>query len=211
MMSRVGVLGGMFDPIHNGHVEAAKFASESMSLDSVKLIPCSIPNHREHAHCLAEHRVAMLELATSGHANLEVDEIEINREGVSYTVDTLRQLKSQEPEARLVFILGLDSFNTLPKWKDWNCLFDLCSLFVLSRNNENVVEQVAQQTDLVKRQVQSPTDLVQAGNGRICIVDEFDFDLSSTKVRNKLSMGLDISADVNEGVFRYIHEHSLYH
>ena len=90
MKSRLGVLGGMFDPIHNGHVEAARFACQLLSLDLVKMIPCHIPNHRDSAVSNTTHRLNMLRLAIGSDGRLEPDDIELRKNRVSYSVETMR-------------------------------------------------------------------------------------------------------------------------
>lgn len=209
-MSRTGVLGGMFDPIHNGHIEAARFAYQNVSLDHVKLVPCSIPNHRNNAFTSSQHRMLMAEMAVSQFPELKVDGLEIDREGVSYTVDTLRQLKNLEPDNNLVFILGLDSFNSLTDWKEWESLFALCSFFVLARESETVKPHIESQLDLGNRTVASPKELSAQQVGQVCFAQGFNYDLSSTEVRSKIAKGLDVSTDVDKDVNSYIKAHHLY-
>ena len=209
-MSHIGVLGGMFDPIHNGHVEVAKFASESLSLEMTKLIPCSIPNHRAEAISSADHRVAMLELAIKDYENLSIDPIEVYKDGISYSVDTLRELKAQNPESGIVFILGMDAFNNLNRWHKWEQLLQLCSLFVLARSGENVNYGIATEIDLLNRKVDSGETLLQKEAGSVFISEEFNCELSSTTVRSKLLLGEDLSQELNEKVYSYIKKHNLY-
>ena len=210
MMSHIGVLGGMFDPIHNGHVEVAKFASESLSLEMTKLIPCSIPNHRAEAVSSADHRVAMLELAIKDYENLSIDPIEVYKDGISYSVDTLLELKAQNPESGIVFILGMDAFNNLNRWHKWEQLLQLCSLFVLARSGENVNYGIATEIDLLNRKVDSGETLLQKEAGSVFISEEFNYELSSTTVRSKLLLGEDLSQELNEKVYSYIKKHNLY-
>ncbi|NKB34237.1 MAG: nicotinate-nucleotide adenylyltransferase [Pseudomonadales bacterium] len=211
MMSRIGVLGGMFDPIHNGHIEAASYARNCLSLDQIKLIPCSVPNHRAEASSAAEHRVAMLELAIRDHKYIEVDQLELCREGVSYSVETMRELAENYPDNEFVFILGLDAFNTLSEWHEWEQLFTLCSFFVLARSGATINSELAATINLDERRVDDPDSLNHEKPGSIYIAEDFNYQLSSTEVRSKLAEGSDLSKDLDVRVYSYINEHNLYH
>ena len=116
----MGVYGGLFDPVHDGHLEVARYARTALELDKVLLVPCKLPNHRSGAQASGAARLHMLELASRDEATLEVSDIELEREGVSYTVDTLAQLRKQEPNTDFVFILGQDAFSSLPQWQRWH-------------------------------------------------------------------------------------------
>ena len=116
MSAPLVVLGGLFDPVHKGHVSAAQFALEFLSLPRIKMIPCHLPNHKAVPNTQGEHRLAMLTLATASYPKIEVDPIELQRDRVSYTVDTLTELKKRH--SVLVFVLGVDSFNSLPLWHE---------------------------------------------------------------------------------------------
>ena len=134
MIARLGVFGGMFDPVHNGHIEAARYAKELLSLDLVNLIPCNIPNHKSQSHAPAKHRLAMLEAAIRDETGIEVDDIELRRSSVSYSAETLKSIKAQKLAHNITFILGIDSFNSITDWFDWERLFSLCSFLVLGRS-----------------------------------------------------------------------------
>ena len=225
MSSRLGVLGGMFDPVHNGHIEAACFACNSLALDRVKLIPCCRPSHRGPATASPAQRLAMLELATASCPALEVDAVEVERAGISYTVDTvsaLRESASRVSVSResasgktghaghIVFILGMDAFNGLPSWHRWQDLLALCHLLVLARPGSTVTEFAGDTIGLRARQVNSPDQLFAADGGKILIEAEFDHAVSSSDVRRGLGNAADLSAQVNGKVLRYIEEHGLY-
>ena len=209
MTSRIGVLGGMFDPIHNGHVQAAVHAYQSLSLSLVKLVPCAIPNHRAVAHSEADHRLAMIEIAIKEQVGLEVDPIELEREGVSYSVDTMRKLSSRTENTDYVFILGIDAFNTLHLWHKWENLFDLCCFFVLARSNVAINEDLAKAINLDERRVNS-SDALFRTRGTVYFASDFNCSFSSTEVRNKLNNGADLRRDLNENVVSYIQNNFLY-
>jgi nicotinate-nucleotide adenylyltransferase len=201
----------MFDPIHNGHIEVASFARNYLSLDLVKLVPCSIPNHRKNANSSAFHRLAMLNLAIEKQDGLQVDSIELKREGISYTADTLQELKRQNKASQLVFVLGLDSFNTIAKWHDWEKLFELCSFFVLARSGAKINKETSQVIKLNERLAKSNEAFFQQSTGRILFAKEFNNDLSSTKVRNQFAEGKDLHSSLDDAVYSYIKQHNLYH
>ena len=210
MMSRLGVLGGMFDPVHKGHLEAARYAKELLHLDCVKLIPCNIPNHRTSAYSSGTHRLAMLELATKNEFGIEVDDIELRKASVSYTVETVKVMKENAVADSIVFILGMDSFNSITSWFDWKELFSICSLLVLGRSGSSVSETVSNKIQLKKRFTSDVSDFFQEPAGRVFMACEFNIDMSSTSVRVMLNANASLDTCLNNEVFKYINDKKLY-
>jgi nicotinate-nucleotide adenylyltransferase len=210
MISRLGVFGGMFDPVHLGHINAALYAQELLSLDCIKLVPCNQPNHRAKAFAAAAHRVQMLELAVADYPGIEVDSIEIQRGGVSYAVETLEQFCQSRVAEHLVFLLGIDAFNTLNQWYQWESLLGFCNLLVLSRDNAVVDTEVSVAVRLETRRVEQPHQLFDSVTGNIYIDHQFQFDSSSTQVRNSIESNSDLDDLLHSTVINYIHENQLY-
>lgn len=188
MSRRVGVLGGMFDPVHAGHVEVALAVQSELTLDEVRLVPCAIPNHKTDATAGAMHRANMLRLAIDGLPGLMVDERELQREGTSYTVDTLADMRAVFPDTSLVFIQGEDSFRTLPKWHHWRQLLDYAHICVMSRRDEDSGTQYEPELDALLSEfgVNSADDMFQAQQGHILQLDDVDNPVSSTALREAL-------------------------
>ena len=134
-MSSVGLLGGTFNPIHNGHVAIARQAREVLALDRVVLIPTGDPPHKPHENlAAAKDRFEMVRLAIASDRSLSISDVEVRRSGKSYTIDTIRLLQQEYgPDARLFFLIGLDAFLEFPTWRDPATLLTLCSFVVLSR------------------------------------------------------------------------------
>ncbi len=134
-MSSVGLLGGTFNPIHNGHVAIARQAREVLALDRVVFIPTGDPPHKPHETlATAKDRFEMVRLAIASDPSLSISDVEVRRSGKSYTIDTIRLLQQEYgPEARLFFLIGLDAFLEFPTWRDPATLLTLCSFVVLSR------------------------------------------------------------------------------
>ncbi len=210
MSSRLGVLGGMFDPVHRGHIAAARLALTALQLDRIKLIPCNQPNHRDPAFVPAQHRLAMLRLAASADDQIEVDDCEIVRGGTSYSVETLSALSESGSFESIVFVLGMDSLNTLPTWHQWQSLFNFCHLMVLARGGQTVDPEVARQIDLDSRLVASSVELQAAEHGKVFMHADFDFDMSSTQIRNAISTGNCLSQYLCDAVIDYIRNNKLY-
>lgn len=210
MSLRLGVFGGMFDPVHNGHIEAAKHASDLLQLDKLKLIPCRIPNHRAGAFASGSQRQHMLELAIAGSKNLEVDSIELDREGVSYMVDTLLEIASLNASARLVLVIGMDAFNSLPSWHRFKELSQLCHLFVLSRTGEQANIKSISEISRHWQEIAKVSDIFNSSCGNYVIEKNFKFDVSSTAVRTAIRNRENISAVLNDDVAAFISDQHLY-
>ncbi|MDQ7794035.1 MAG: nicotinate-nucleotide adenylyltransferase [bacterium] len=131
---RLGIMGGTFDPIHLGHLVAAEAAREQFGLDQVIFVPARLPPHKlDRPVTAAEHRLAMVLLATANHPRFFVSRVELDRPGPSYTVDTLRSFRREHPGAALYFITGADAVLELDGWKEPGELLRLCRLVVVSR------------------------------------------------------------------------------
>ena len=218
MSKRVGVYGGMFDPVHCGHLAVAELALGALSLDRVLFVPCKLPNHRHAASATGAQRLEMLTLAFAGSAQLVASPIELEREGVSFSIDTLAQLKNDDPSTDFVFVLGRDAFEGLPLWDRWERLLDENLLAVVSRPEISVSRESAELTQLASRMVRSPEALFEGSRGKIILLDELQNHLSSTRVRAALSEVNDRTKSTDKRlddwlpatVRAYIETHDLY-
>lgn len=223
MSRRIGVLGGMFDPVHTGHVEVAVAAQSQLHLDEVRLVPCAIPNHKVDATAGAMHRANMLRLAIDGLPGLLVDERELHREGTSYTVDTLAEMREIFTDATLVFIQGDDSFRTLPQWHQWRELLKFAHICVMSRQTQGQIQAQAQDSNeaygpelaalLSEHGVDSVDALFAQQQGHVIQLDEVDNPVSSTQLREALvnrSFLTSQNAMLDPAVQSYIKQHNLY-
>lgn len=207
---RIGVMGGMFDPVHLGHLEAANLAIETLGLHELRMVPCHVPNHRGSAHASAEHRLAMLRLASADYHRIVVDDRECLRDGVSYTVDTLASIAQECPDAILVLVLGIDAFAKLPTWHRWQALFMMAHIVVLGRPGPDITIDPGLDMDLQCREVADVEHLFWGAQGKILRLGQPQVDISSTDVREKCSGSGDAGAIIPRVVKDYIQAHSLY-
>ena len=131
----IGILGGTFDPIHLGHTLPAKAVAAYLSLDKVLVIPAAVPPHKATPNISAVNRAAMVKLACENEPLLSCDERELTRDGYSFTIDTLKTLSQEQPNARLYFIIGLDSLLTFTTWRCYQEILSFCHLIVNTRPN----------------------------------------------------------------------------
>lgn len=207
---KIGVMGGMFDPIHNGHLAVALSALESIPLDHVRLVPCHVPNHRDHANASAQSRLTMLQLVATQYPGLVVDNRECKRDTVSYTVDTLISLQEQFAEATLVLILGWDSFCSLPTWHRWKDLLGLAHIVVMRRGGDNSIVSPALLSELQRREAPELASLNETRSGRIVLLSSVCETVSSTQVRDRIKAGQSVNTQVPEVVQEYIEQNELY-
>ena len=208
MSSPLAVLGGLFDPVHKGHVSAALFALEFLSVQRLKMIPCHLPNHKVVPATQSEHRLAMLKLATASYPQIEIDQIELERDQVSYSVDTLTELKKRH--SVLVFVLGVDSFNSLPQWHGWQKIMELSHLLVLPRHGSTLADETLRAVDIEHRQVHTGEQMLVNTSGKIIFCENFDYDVASSEIRKKITRGDDVSAALDAKVVQYINDNCLY-
>ncbi|MFN2464369.1 MAG: nicotinate (nicotinamide) nucleotide adenylyltransferase [Candidatus Dormibacteria bacterium] len=133
MIERLGLLGGTFDPVHLGHLAVARQCREQVGLDRVLLVPSFLPPHRSAPSASADDRLAMARLAAEGVEGLEVDDVEVRRGGVSYAVDTVREMTSRTRGAHLIVLLGMDAAAEFASWRDPATILDLASVVVFNR------------------------------------------------------------------------------
>lgn len=208
MSERVGIYGGMFDPVHDGHMAVARHALDLLQLDRLLLVPCHVPNHREPPVGSAAQRLAMLQLAIAGNDRMMIDPIEIHSEEVSYTARTLERIRERLPRTGLVLVLvlGMDAFLELPQWHDPERLFEIAHILVIAR------EKLPMDYHMAGRfggsMISGPEQMFQSGHGRVLLTEDVCADVSSSAVRELLAHGLD--APLPEPVLKHVRDHGLY-
>ncbi len=206
----VGVLGGTFNPVHAGHLRGALDCREMLGLTSIRLMPAFLPPLKETPGVSAAHRACMLDLAIEDIDGLTVDRRELAREGLSFTVDTLRELREElGPEAVIVFIMGADSLQRLNRWHDWRLLLKLTNIAVLSRPAADLQLPPELQCWLEEHEV-PPAQLLGQAKGRVSRLVQPELDISSSSLRLAIEAGRDVRYLLPDRVLEYINAHGLY-
>ena len=199
---RIGVFGGTFDPVHVGHLILAERCRESARLDQVLFVPSAVPPHKK-THVLTPfaQRVEMLTLAISGHPPFRIDELENERSGPSYTVDTLTQLQAQRPGDEFCFILGSDSLHDFPTWRQPARILELATLLVIVRS-----DWPAFAVDELRKAVKLPDDF----RLRYEVVEAPLIDISSREIRQRIAASQSVRYMIPRAVEAYIEDKGLY-
>lgn len=196
---RLGILGGSFDPVHFGHLVLAELCREGCGLDQVWFVPASSPPHKQHRALAADsHRVEMLELAIAGNDAFRVSRMEVERGGVSYTVDTLRQVRQMRPGDELFLLMGADSLSDVPTWVEPE---EICRLATLVVGNRPLAPPV--HPEVLRRIL--PDD---APGPEIIVMPDVGF--SSSEVRRRVAAGRSIRYWTPRAVQKYMETHRLY-
>jgi nicotinate-nucleotide adenylyltransferase len=200
----LGLLGGTFDPVHNGHLAAADAAQQSLNLDTVILIPSHVPPHRQDpVGATSEQRYEMAALAAAERPGWSASRIEVDRNGPSYTYDTLVQLgETLSVGSQFFFILGADAFAEITTWSRYPAVLDLAHFVVVSRPGITL--------DSLRERVPSAFGLRPSAKTRVILVEATTPDISSTDIRRRVRAGQSLSHLVPDSVARYITTHRLY-
>ena len=206
----IGVLGGMFDPVHFGHLRPMLEVKEALALRRMHLVPCAHPPHRAEAKVSVAQRVEMLRLAVAGEAGVVVDEREIRRSTPSYTYDTLVSLREELGEQPICLLVGMDAFKGLTTWYRWQALVSMCHLVVMTRPGWQLSGDEVLQTYVADHQTDVVDQLHQEASGKLFFCEVTALDISSTKLRACLQQGVNARYLLPEEVRVYIQEHALY-
>ena len=209
---RLGLLGGTFDPIHNGHVDAADAARRTLELDEVLLIPAHDPPHKPlDPHASPFHRFALAALAGQQHPWLRVSDMELRRQGPSYTVNTLRSLQAAGWGAsQLFFILGADAFAEIAAWREFPAVMDLANFVVVARPGTTLDAAIGRTPALGARLRSLAAMRGDSPDTGVVLVEARTRDISSTVVRSRLAAQQPIDELVPAPVARHIVAHQLY-
>ena len=210
-MSPVGIFGGTFDPIHFGHLRTAFELLHALRLAEVRLVPAGNPPHRGVPLCDAQHRLDMVRAAVADQPGLVVDDREVRRQGPSYTVLTLRELRDEAPGRPICLLLGMDAFLGLPQWHEWRSVFDLAHVVVAHRPGWTAPDTGTLGELLAARGTQRVEDLHQSVAGRIHVRPVTQLEISSTDLRDLIVAGQDPRYLLPDAVRALIRDTGCYH
>jgi len=211
--ARLGLLGGTFDPVHLGHLDAADAAIAALGIDEVVLVPAhDQPLRLVEPRATVYQRFALAVLGVEDRPECRVSDIELLRQGRSYTADTLHAFHSSGWRAsQLFFILGSDAFAGIAAWHGYPSFLDLAHFVVIARPGVTIEEATARSPELTVRMCPAPREQVATdGRTRIFLVHAHTRDVSSTMIRERLASGQPIDGLVPPAVARHIHKHHLY-
>jgi nicotinate-nucleotide adenylyltransferase len=199
---RLGLLGGTFDPVHYGHLLLAECCREECRLDEVWFVPAAVPPHKKREDLTpGRERIEMLELAVGGHTAFQVSRLEVERGGVSYTVETLQRLRDDDPTRELFFLMGADSLLDLPGWKEPQTICALATLVVVGRPGTEEPDYSGLAGIVSAERI--------SGISRLR-VEMPVIGISSREIRQRVAAGLSIRYRTPRAVEKYIETHGLY-
>lgn len=216
---RLAIFGGTFDPPHVGHLLAASDAFEHLSLDRLVFVPAAVQPLKEgQSSAAAAHRLAMVRLVTDGDARFATDSVEVDREGLSYSVETLRGFRQRFPSADRYFLVGADVLSSFTEWREPHEVLALATLAVLTRRDDREVAPGAKPDSgpaagKTGHHTEAPvarTALESELSRRRVMVPTRRIDVSSTEIRDRVRRGRSIHGFVTDAVAEYISSHGLY-
>ena len=208
---RLGIFGGTFDPPHVGPLLAASDAIEHLTIDRLVFVPAAVqPLKAGRETASAVHRLAMVRLMVGSDARLQRDSVEVDRDGLSYTVDTLREFARRFPSADRYFLVGADVLASFAQWRDPQTVLDLATLAVLTRRADSDSDEISEATQIDQQRMSARGSLLDGLAQRSTFVPTRRVDISSTEIRDRVRSGRSIHGFVTDAVGEYITAHGLY-
>lgn len=204
----IGLLGGTFNPIHNGHLQMANEVCQQLNLDHVRLIPNRLPPHKSEVEVSGIQRLQMARIATDALPHLVVDDCELNRHQPSYTVDTLAEFRESHPNASINFIIGMDSLMSFERWHQHRRILTLANLVVCQRQGLALPTSLPQH--LLDRLTEDKSQICHRANGAILVTQITPMAVSSTEVRQRLLNKEEVSDCIPAEVMDFIRSNRLY-
>src|SRR5947209_17901868 len=209
-MQPIGVFGGTFDPIHCGHLRTAYELWQELELAEVRFVPTGSPPHRPRLYASPERRLEMVRAAVADQPSFVVDDREVRRSGVSYSVDTLTELRAEYPSRSLCLLLGMDAFLGLPNWHRWRDLLGLAHIVVAHRPGWKAPTMGPLGEVMVDPGTVTVRDLHDKPGGRVYVHAVTQLEISSTELRQLIMAGRDPRYLVPEAVRQIIQETRCY-
>lgn len=211
-MEIIGIFGGTFNPIHNGHLVLAQTVLDTLQCSQIRFVPAAVPPHKETPAVTAQHRAAMVQLAIEDQPAFVLDTCELARTGPSYTIETLRLLRQKFPGQSLCLIMGQDSYQKLPSWHRWLALLDHCHLLVVHRAAHD--PQLLLHAEHAGRLIEisrAKHVFAEQASGLISFLPITPPAISSTSLRARLNPPQAFAAEaIPPRVLSYITQHHLY-
>ncbi|GAB3553940.1 nicotinate-nucleotide adenylyltransferase [Noviherbaspirillum agri] len=210
----IALLGGSFDPVHNGHVALGNYFAKLLVPEELRVIPAGQPWQKDGLHATPDHRIEMLKRAFERvSVPVIIDDQEIRRDGATYTIDTLRGMRAQlGPDVSIALLVGADQLQRLNTWKEWRQLFDYAHICAASRpgftmDGAHVPQEVQRE---FARRAATPAQIRETSHGLTYLATNLAVDVSSTEIRSAFERGQQAESLIPAGVLDYIQQHHLY-
>lgn len=203
----VGLFGGSFDPVHNGHLLVADSVQQQLALDTVVFLPAAQSPFKPRPETTDDDRLEMLARAVEAYPRLRLDARELSRPGPSYTIDTLRELVSEQPQSRFYLMIGMDAWVDFEAWRAWPEILSLCHLIVMTRPGYSTP---VMSLEWQQRQVQSIQQIRQFKAGKLCFIAVPPSSAASGKIRERIKKALSVEKDLHKAVSDYIEQKRIY-
>jgi nicotinate-nucleotide adenylyltransferase len=207
MSKLIGILGGTFDPVHYGHLRPALEVVEQLGLDEVRFLPNRLPPHRPQPWLDETTRKHLVQLAIADEPRFVLDERELNRDGPSYMVDTLADLRCDFPQATLCLLMGSDAFTGFTHWKEWQAILGLCHIIVMTRPGAELANLTTQPSPIPACISHDVRSLHNSPHGLILLQSVTALDISASQIRQCLHHGLSIRYLLPDSIIEYLDQH----